>query len=212
MRHSLLLPTTALAAALVLGCGEQPSPAEPASTPRPSLRTDQNPDGPGAVVIRGPAEGAFLIADPDPAPGLTVLAGNTFAELEQFCATGEVTLGPLEDLFVIRPDGSVHNILRGAKVPLLVWETAIPFIDPIAELCGELLGLPHLTGTGQFIARDNDVFVSGDRANAFGLSIHGQVTSEAGERFRFKANFHAVILRSGEEHITSDFRLDPFGP
>jgi hypothetical protein len=72
--------------------------------------------------------------------------------------------------------------LHGAQVPLLIWEGAIPFIDPVAEECG-LLGLPHLTGTAQVTQSDNDLFTTGNRAEAAQALVRGQAASEAGERF-----------------------------
>ena len=42
--------TAAPASAFVLGCGDQPTPSEPANTPWPSFGTGQNPEGPGAFV------------------------------------------------------------------------------------------------------------------------------------------------------------------
>jgi hypothetical protein len=49
MRHSVLLCTAGLAGALALGCDDQPTPSEPAASPRPSVGTEQNPEGRGAV-------------------------------------------------------------------------------------------------------------------------------------------------------------------
>jgi hypothetical protein len=46
MHYSLPLPAAVLGVTLVLGCGDQPAPAEPASASQPSLRTDRNPNGP----------------------------------------------------------------------------------------------------------------------------------------------------------------------
>jgi hypothetical protein len=177
--------------AFALGCTE---PAGVASDPvqespsTPSLRTEHNPEGFGAVVIHA-EQGAFFSGG----DGLEMLIGWTFDELEAFCATGEVTIGSLSELFVFRPDGSLKYGLRGARIPLLVWHA------DNTPLC-ELLALPHLTGTGNFFASDNDFFVSGNRTESTVGSVHGQVTSDDGQRFRFTQKFHAVILRTGELH------------
>ena len=208
MRYSLVLPAAVLAGALALGCVDKETPTDPAAT-APSFRTEQNPEGAGAVVIHD-EQGAIIFGYPDPAPGVTVLVGWTLAEAEHFCATGEVTIGALTELLVNRPDGSLHQILHGAQIPLLIWEPAIPFIDPIAEFCG-LLALPHLTGAAQVTTSDNDVFVSGNRADAAHSLVRGQATSETGERFRFSGSFHAVILRNGEQRVTLEFKLTPIG-
>jgi hypothetical protein len=210
----LLLPTAALAGALVLGCGDQPVPSEPADSHRPSFRTEQNPEGPGALVLRSSADIWLTISDPD--PGLTALIGWTFAELEQVCAGGEPPFPSIENLIVIRPHGTeelpdLHQVITGTREPLLVWQATIPFIDPFAELCNELLPLPHLEGTGNFKRTDNDLATTGTRGNAAHEGIHGQVTSESGDRFNFSGKFHIVILPNGDVRVTFDLQLKPIG-
>jgi hypothetical protein len=192
-RFPLASPVFALcgAFAFMLGCAE---PAGVASDPvqeshtTPSLRTENNPEGLGALVIHD-EQGAFLSGG----DGLVMLIGWSLAELEEFCATGEITIGSLKELFVFRPDGSLKYGLRGARIPLLVWQT-----DNF-DIC-ELVNLPHLTGTGNFFASDNDFNVSLNRTESTVGAVHGQVTSEDGQRFRFTQRFHAVILRTGEVH------------
>jgi len=194
MRHSSRVPAVfalCSAFAFVLACAEptgvasDPSEESPST---PSLRTENNPEGFGAVVIHS-EQGAFFSGG----DGLEMLIGWTFAELEEFCATGEVTIGSLRELFVFRPDGSLKYGLRGARIPLLVWHA------DNTPLC-DLTDLPRLTGTGNFFASDNDFFVSGNRTESTVGSVHGQVTSDDGQRFRFTQQFHAVIFPSGEVH------------
>ena len=194
----------------VIGCGEQPATSEPANSSPPAFRTEQNPDGPGAFAIHI-LEASFVDGESDPAPGLTVHVGATYAEHLHFCETGEPPF-PMDRLLVFRPDGSIKTRVQGAQVPLLVWQTAIPFIDFIAEICDPaFLALPHLEGTAQFMDRDNDLTGSGNRGNPFGFRIVGQVTSEAGDRFRFLDKFHSVIPQGGEQRTTHDLQLEPIG-
>jgi len=209
MRCSALCPAVMLASALVLSC-DQPNLSEPNNTLSPSLRTEQNPDGPGAFAIHVP-EASLLIVDGDPAPGLTVLVGATFAEHLHFCETGEPPF-PMDRLLVFRPDGSVMTRVQGAQVPLLVWQTTIPTIDPGAEICDPaFLALPRLEGTAQFLEKDTDVFVSGNRTDSYSEKIVGQVSSDAGERFRFLGKAHALVLRNGELRFTFNLSLRPIG-
>jgi hypothetical protein len=198
MRPSSSLGAVAtLAAALVLGCGERPGPAEPVVAP-PALAAHQ---GLAPASVSHNEQGAFLFVDPDPAPGLTVLIGWTLDEIELFCATGEITIGSLRELLVIRPDGTLHLAIQGARIPLLVWES------DSGDLCA-LLEQPHLTGTGQLSVTDNDLFVGGNRTNAAHVGIHGQVASETGERYHLLGNWHGRILKgSAEQDDRSDFRL-----
>jgi hypothetical protein len=68
--HRSLLPAAALTGALALGCADQPTPSEPADASQPSFRTEQNPQGPGAFIIRG-QQGAVFGVDLD--DGLSAL-------------------------------------------------------------------------------------------------------------------------------------------
>jgi hypothetical protein len=140
-----------------------------------------------------------------------MIVGETFAEHLQTCATGEPPF-PVRRLLVFRPDGSVMTTVQGAQLPLLVWEATLG-PDVPAEICTDaFLETPHLEGTAHFSLHDNDLFTSGERANAAGWQINGQVSSEAGERFLFSGKFHIVILRNGEERsFTFDLQLKPIG-
>jgi hypothetical protein len=69
--HHFLLPTAVLAGAFALGCTDQPTPSEPADASRPSFRTEQNPEGPGAQVTRSSFQFIF-INDPDRDYSLTI--------------------------------------------------------------------------------------------------------------------------------------------
>jgi hypothetical protein len=210
MHRSLLLPIGALAGALALGCADQPTPSEPAGASRPSFRTEQNPEGPGAFVVIVP-EASFVVFETEPAPGITAIVGTTFAEHLQFCATGEPPF-PVRRLLVFRPDGSVMTTVHGQQLPILVWQTGLPGIDILAEICGEaLLETPHLEGTAQFTAHDNDVFTTGNRANAGGFQINAHVSSETGERFIFAGKFHGVINKTHNKCCSFDLELKPIG-
>jgi hypothetical protein len=210
MRIPLFTTAAILVPALLLGCGDQPGPAEPTPAPAPSLRTDQNPEGPGAFVIRGPID--FFVA---PASGLTTIIGLRYEQLLEFCATNEPPIVDIEFLSVTRPHGApeladVKFLVHGAQLPLLVWEVEITGPD---EMCTVLLETPHLSGTGQFIGTDNDQLGTGTRGNAAHFAIRGQVTSDAGERFRLSWVVKFLLLPTGELlRFTVDAELDPIGP
>ncbi|HZA92428.1 MAG TPA: hypothetical protein VE420_07355 [Gemmatimonadales bacterium] len=202
MSRSLTVLTSAFASALVLGCNDRPTPSEPVD--QPSFRTEQNPDGSGAFVVHF-EEGAFGFVDDDPAPGLSILIGWTLEELNLFCTTEEITRGSLKVKLVLRPDGSLIEQVHGAHIPLLVWES------DTGDICA-LRQEPHYTGTGQVSTTDNDRFTSGNRTNSAHVGIHGQVTSETGDRFQLLGQWHAKILRGSTEQVDrSDFRLIPIG-
>src|SRR4051794_19425341 len=110
MRWSTLLPTAVVVTAFVVGCGEQPGPAEPPGAV-------PGPDFDGATVIHD-EQGAFAFLDLE--SGLTGIIGWTLAELNLFCTTGEITFGALQEVLVFRPDESLHQNLHGAQIPLEV--------------------------------------------------------------------------------------------
>ena len=211
MRRSLQFSTVALAGVLALGCADQPTPSEPADGSPLSFRTQQNPEGPGAFVVILPESFGGISGDLSGAP-LTATFGATFSELLAFCETGELPPLDLRRLFLFRPDGSIMSTIGGARLPLLIWRTAVPASEE-GGVCNEgFLQLPHLSGTGHFGQHDNDVTTTGNRANAAGFQINGQVISEAGERFLFSGEFHVVILRSGEIRSSRfDLALKPIG-
>jgi hypothetical protein len=211
MRRSLRFSTVALAGALALACADQPTPSEPTHGPRPSFRTEQNPGGAGALVVIVPEAFGGISGDPS-GPPLTTTFGATFGELLAFCRAGESPPLDLRRLLLIRPDGSIMSTIGGARLPLLVWQTAVPAVEEGGVCNEDFLRLPHLEGTGHFIQHDNDVTTSGNRANAAGFQITGQVSSAAAERFLFSGEFHIVILRSGEIRSSSyELSLKPVG-
>jgi hypothetical protein len=114
MRH-LILPI-ALAGALLLGCGDQPTPAEPTSALQPSLRTDRNAEGGGALVIRGATQG-IIITDPDRGFSLTI--GVPPSEAPECGGTGEVTGARV--LQVSTPAGVDHVVVQVQQQPMTLY-------------------------------------------------------------------------------------------
>jgi hypothetical protein len=201
MLRSLPVPLAILASVLMLGCGEQPAPSEPVTTPRPSFRTERNPDGPGARIFRFDDLFFFVIVDFQ--RGLTTVLGATPEEHLAACQSG---IPPEEASFkeVVRP-GDVHKFLvKGAAMGVTIWPAAS------GDICGELMAVPFLAGgTARVRYTDNDVQVSGTRANSYGVRAHGTVTSLAsGEEFKLLAKYQAIIFRNGEFRETiSEIRL-----
>ena len=187
---SRMLLVAGLTCMLGSACNDQGSPTGIAASARPNLRASQNPEGPGAQVIRG--EGALAFIFPDPANGLTLTAGFTQESLAAFCAQEPFVGQPSTIHGVLRPDGSVTDLTKAKNVTLLV------FVDN-QDICATL---PFAVGQGSFLNHDNDLFVSGKRANSFGFRVVGQVTDVNGDRHQVSASFHGVIDRGGELRIT----------
>ncbi len=196
MRYSLLLRAVTLASALILGCGEQPPPSEPDPRPQPSFRTEQNPDGPGALIFRFNELFFWVIVDSD--RGLTTVLGATPEEHLAACESG---IPPEEASWkdVVRPDGTIKRQVRGGEMGVTVWQAAS------GDICGELAAVPiYAGGTARVRYVDNDGEGSLTRGNAFGVRAHGTVTTlDTGEEFDFLAKYQAVLFRTAEVRETS---------
>ena len=179
MRPSFLIASTAaLASALALGCGEQQSPMAPADQPAPSFPatveriTDVFPFG-----VFGFSDGSR-----------TLIFGAPFEDLVTFCPAAVPTTDLFELLIVTRPDGSQKLNALGDAVHVVVFDAFVPDAG-----CDVLLGAPHYTGTVRVHYVDNDVFVSGNRANASQITVTGTVTDESGQEYHLTSFSHQVL-------------------
>lgn len=69
--------------------------------------------------------------------------------------------------------------------------------DPEPDFCKFLSENWLYQGTHTLATRDNDVFVAGPGANAFGFSGHGTVYDRSGARHRYSESQFALILPDG---------------
>ena len=181
----------ALTCALVSACGDQTAPT--AAPQAPDLRTSRNSDGPGASVGGGEVPFTFIFTDRE--SGLGIIAGVTPANLAGFCAQEDVERGSSIVHDVVRPDGSIASHERAKKVALMVF-----VLEGDQALCDG--SAPFAVGTGNFMNHDNDFFVSGNRTNAFGFRINGQVTDVDGARHHVSAAFEGTFSRQGDARVT----------
>jgi hypothetical protein len=194
-----------LASALLLGCDERSAPSEPDLT-RPSFRTANNPDGPGALVVR--VEGLGIgFADRIPDTEFSYFIGFTLEEFAEACAQEEFPgppPGSVFEQFVLRPDESIQHLFRAIRAPLLAWNVGT------VDFCS---APPFAVGTAQFILTDNDLIFSGRRANSFGFRVHGTATALAGgQRYRLWQKLHGTVLRNGEIRVFSEeWKFFPVG-
>jgi hypothetical protein len=172
MHHFFLVPTTALAAVVALGCGDPQSATVPSADPAtPSLSVERT-SGPFFAFAFGNEE-------------YTVLVASTLENWQIFCATGEENWDTWEELIVTRPDGSEKHTLTGEDIHVLVWPAGV-------DLCEQS---PDFSGTGDILAHDNDFNLDGPGGEATGHRLVGRVTDENGQLYHLTVAFLFTVSR-----------------
>jgi hypothetical protein len=161
---------TVLTGALALGCGDPPRLTAPTD---PSL---------SATVDHSTLPSGFAFFD----ASRSVFIGFTIEDVIGLCAGNGFTNNEVNQLLVLRPDGSVKFLQRERDMDVVVFET------PILS-CPDLLAAPRFTGTGRLTATDGDLLLSGNRADASMVQLTGTVTDETGHRFHLVAIGHQVL-------------------
>jgi hypothetical protein len=137
--------------------------------------------------------------------GLVAVIGLSPAQLPAFCTGDGSVLDEVSIQQVTRPDSSAKVTIRGS-VRVIVYS-----IGGASELCDLTAVSPLATGTAQLTVTDNDLFVSLNRTNSFGLKLTG-IASGDGGRFKVQALSRATIKRNGEIAIRNlRFRVKPIG-
>jgi hypothetical protein len=185
MRRSLPLLTPVFASALVLGCGEQPAPSEPANHSPPAFRTEQNPDGPGAGVIRFPFD-FFFATDPNVGLSLTIGIVSPLADVLDCGGTGAVsTDGKRVVQLVFTPAGPVHQFVRATQATIVLYESSsFDFCD---WTTAPVFARGRANLTFNVLDRTTDVV---------GLKIQGIVELTSGGR--------AHVLNTAQVHVEED--------
>jgi hypothetical protein len=199
MRRLLLLPVSGLACSLALACADrQQLPTAPAA----------DLSSPSLGVERGTAPLGFGFGDEKS----IVFIGSPVEDLVSFFCTGtEINVDLLNSLLVIRPDGSLKQQLKGDD------RVAVLLIDPTTfpgAFCEDPNAVPTLTGTAKIMLNDNDVLVSGKRADASQVHVVGMVTDENGQLYHLVA-FADQVLAPGPDavvqHTEVQIHLTPVG-
>lgn len=200
-RRSLRGPVAALAAALVLGCGDQQSPVAPVEPGAPSL---------GAAVDRSTVPLGFAFDD-----GTHILfLGLTEADLISiFCTGDEFDVDEVNQLLVTRPDGSTKLQFK-AEVNVVVVDLAT-FGE---SFCGDPSAVPTYTGSARLILNDGDFDLSGPGADAAQMHLVGTVTDASGQRYHLVAINQSIVspeFTSPDDfeftHANIQIKLTPIG-
>ena len=199
MRKLLFLPILALA----LACEDQPV----------APQVDQSVEAPAFNFMNGPANpgnsGVYRFQDwtllwtTDPQRDL----GATHYQSDDWLSCGGTQGFPLSDVqLVTNPQGAhdaVHQLAKAGDIPVLIYRLSdVPGWSNPAVMCAFLADGWLYRGTHRMVLTDNDLFVDGPGANAFGMSAHGTVEDPSGTPCTYTEQQRAVSLPNGEFKTT----------
>ena len=179
---------TAVAALLIfaaIACAGDPT--RPEFSPRgPSLNVAGAADD-APNVWRYQAEFAFGIQDPE--TDLTAFAGLPHNPRESVqCGGAEpFAIADFHDAGV--QQGVIHRLVEASSVNLHVYRRS--------TFRGFCVSTPIAQGTGRMMVNDNDVFVTGSGANAWGFRMEGRVALVSGGDAALMAHNRFLILPDG---------------
>lgn len=184
MSHKLSLVALALAVGLV-ACADQPSPTALSEgvAPAPAFNYLNNPDNGNARIFRFESHVFFLIFQfpntlpPAGTPDLVAVHSTTpncggILEPADFQSVVDNPTDPTA--------GKVRELIQADPINI--------FIVDLSQ-SGNCFGFQLVArGTGKLVNTDNDFFVAGNNANAFGFTAQGQLTGPTGQ----KAHYNGV--------------------
>ena len=170
MRTVRIPITVALLGALTASCGEVAPTASDETLPGPSFNFSNGPTNPGPFVVRGNFNAFLLNANSD--GSLVSVNGLGTLDPNQSVVCGGATIFDLVEFQDIENPSGALNELDKQEGTKHIYADAATFFSQLS-LC-DALNLPRLAeGRGQLVATDNDLQVSGTRANAFGFRMQG---------------------------------------
>jgi hypothetical protein len=189
-----------LVIALLVGCGEPPSPTGPSDLSTPSFRATHNrATEPFGFAFDNGSEILFI--------GLTVDALTSI-----FCTGGDFEVDEISMVHLLRPDGSLKEHYKGNETVVVVNGAAFD-----QSFCQDPSAVPTFTGIARVSLNDNDFFVTGNRANASMLHVTGTVTDASGQRYHLVASSQQVLAPGHPapdvvvQHAGIKIRLTPIG-
>lgn len=177
-------------------CGTDSSPTAPESASARSLRTQNSPPGPGAMVFHSKG-GFFSTWRGD---GFLVEIGATARGVRQFCSGAEdFEDGESLDHFVERPNGGESSVFKSdGKVGLLL------FPESAEDICS---AAPVAQGTGLWTDQASNFLGGPGRANG-SFRFRGQVFDRSGQRHHVLVVVHAQVRRDGFHFIVDKVKVN----
>lgn len=159
-----------LGTGLLAGCTDGNLPTELTDTPEPVFNFSNGPANPGPFVVRSDFNDFLLTTNLD--GSLVAVNGLGTLDPNQSVVCGGASNFDLVEFQEIAHSSGALNGLFQSEGTQHIYADAATFFSQ-ASLC-DALNLPRLAeGRGQLVATDNDLPVSGTRANAFGFRMQG---------------------------------------
>lgn len=194
-----------LSVGVLVACMQQDTVTTPAEQPRLAPDFAQRPANSGPFIVRYESEGFLgdIFFGVDPVRELVSVNGLGALDPSQstLCG-GSATLDILNFQEISTPSGAVVRAVQGKDVTQHIYdlnEGGNWFDVFFGQSPCAALSLPRLAqGTGNFRLHDNDVEITGERANAFGWRAQGTLEDLVnGGRVHYTETQTAVQLRNG---------------
>jgi len=197
MRRSLITLFTSLTLA---GCIDSSSTLSPLVDNRVVRDFLNGPEDPGPLIARDNSDPFFMLFDTDRETGLAVLIRLPAPGVTLIPCGGTTNLDESSLQLVFHANGAINQVMMGRGVQAFVYNRSTFVAALIAGgLCNAIATqVPIASGLVDFNAHDNDTFLSGAHADAFGWSARGLMTSTAdGSPLRFQNTSHGVLAADG---------------
>jgi len=182
------------------GCADHSTPVAPLVPNDAELDFMNGPLDPGPFVAREDSDPFFILVDFDRSTALAVVIRLPAPGVTLIPCGGTTNLDESSLQLVFHASGAINQLMMGRGVQAFVYDRA-PFIAALQAggLCHAIeTQQPIAGGLVDFNAHDNDTFLSGAHADAFGWSARGIMTSTAdGSALRFQNNSHGVLAPDG---------------
>ncbi|HEU4747633.1 MAG TPA: hypothetical protein VFS56_03965, partial [Gemmatimonadaceae bacterium] len=138
-------------------------------------------------VVRFEGQFVFFIFDPE--TGLVALAGAPDDPAQAAPCGGDEPFATVDFQEAGVRQGVIHALVKGDEVNLHVFQ-----LSTFVNAC---VSTPIASGKGRLMYTDNDVFLSGTRANSWGFRMGGDVTLVGGGTAHLMAHNHFQVLPDG---------------